>query len=137
MRPIVGDDLFGDAKAADDVLPNKVFGFSIADLMICLSFHPLGEVVCDCEHVHALAGCCRKLSHNVHSPLHEGPWREDGSELLGWKVGNRGEALATVAAFNMAGRVRAHGWPVVACGEGSICKAVSTRVVFALTFVQF
>ena len=133
MRSIVDDDLFGDVEAAYDVLPNKVFGFSIADLMICLSFHPLGEVVCDCEHVHALAGCCRKLSHDDHSPLHEGTWREDGSELLGWKVRDQGEALATVAAFDMASRVRVHGWPVVACGEGSVSKEASTKVVFALT----
>jgi len=82
LRPIVSDDIFGDAETADDVLPDQVFGFSIEDLMVCLSLYPLG-VVCDCEHVHALAGCCRKLSHNVHSPLHEGPWREDGSELFG------------------------------------------------------
>ena len=86
MRSIVGDDLFGDAEAADNVLPDEVFDFSVSDLMVGLSFHPLGEVVCDCDHVHMLAGCYRKLSHNVHSPLHEGPWREDGSELFGWKV---------------------------------------------------
>ena len=126
MRPVVSYDFFGNTEAADDVLPDEVFDFSI-----------VGEVVCDHEHVHALAGCCRKLSHDVHSPLHEGPWREDGSELLGWKVGNRSEVLATVAAFDMAGRVRAHGWPVVACCEGSICEAASTRVVSVLTFMQF
>ena len=73
--------------------------------MVGLSLHSLGEVVYDCEHVHALAGCCRKLSYNVYPPLHEGPWREDGSELFGWKVRDRGEALATVAALDMAGRV--------------------------------
>ena len=56
------------------------------DLMEGLSFYPLSEVVGDCEHVHELAGCYRKLSHYVHPPLHEGPWREDGSELLGWQV---------------------------------------------------
>ena len=119
------------------VLPDEVFDFLITDLMVGLSLYPLGEVVCDCEHVYALVGCCRKLSYNVHSPLHEGPWREDGSELFGWKVRDRGEALATVAALDMAGRVRAHGWPVVACDEGSVCKVASTRVVFALTLVKF
>ena len=48
MRPIVGYDLFGNAEAADGVLPDEVFDFSVADLMVCLSLHPLGEVVCDC-----------------------------------------------------------------------------------------
>ena len=57
--------IFGDAEVADDVLPDEVFDFSVADLMVGLSLHPLGEVVCDCEHVHALAGCCRKLSYDV------------------------------------------------------------------------
>ena len=71
---------------ADDVFPDEVFDFSVADLMVCLSFHLFGEVVCDCEHVYTLAGCCRKLSHIVHSLLHEGPWREDGPELFRWKV---------------------------------------------------
>ena len=80
MRPIVGYDLFGNAKVADDVLLDdvlldEVFDFSIADLMVCLSLHPLGEVVCDCDHVYALAGCCRKLPHNIHPPLYEGTWR--------------------------------------------------------------
>ena len=56
LRPIVGDDLLGDVEAADDVLPDEVFDFSIADLMLCLSLHPLGEVVCDCEHVYMLVG---------------------------------------------------------------------------------
>ena len=46
--------------------------------------------------------------------------------MFGWKVRDRGEALAAVAAFDMAGRVRAHGWPVVACGEGSVSEAAST-----------
>ena len=58
----------------DDVLPDEVFDFSITDLMVGLSFHLLGEVVCDCELVYKLAGCYRKLSHNVHPPVHEGPW---------------------------------------------------------------
>ena len=58
---------------ANDVLPDEVFDFSIADLMVGLSLYPLGEVVCDWEYVHALAGCCRKLSYDVHSPFHEGP----------------------------------------------------------------
>ena len=84
MRPIFGYDLFWNAEAADDVLPDEVFDFSVADLMVCLSFYPLDEVVCDYEHVHALAGCYRKLSHNVHSPFHEGPWREDGSKSF-WR----------------------------------------------------
>ena len=87
--------------------------------------------------VHSLAGCCRKLSHDVHSPFHEGPWREDGSELLRWKVRDQSKALATVTAFDMTGRVRVHGWPVVACGEGSVCEVASTKVVSALSFVQF
>ena len=137
MRSIVSYDLFGNTEAADDVLLDEVFDFSVVDLMVCLSFYPLGEVVCDCEHVYTLAGYCRKLSHNVHFPLHEGPWRKDGSKLFGWKVRDQGEALATVAAFDMAGRVRAHGWPVVACGEGSVSKAASTRVLFTLTLVKF
>ena len=68
---------------ANDVLPDEVFDFSVVDLMVCLSFYPFNEVFYDCEHVYTLVGCCRKLSYDVHSPLHEGPWREDGSELLG------------------------------------------------------
>ena len=55
MRPIVGDYLFGDAEAADDVIPDEVFDFSIMDLMVCFSLHPLSEVVYDCEHVYTLA----------------------------------------------------------------------------------
>ena len=137
MRPIVGYGLFGNTEVVDDVLPDEVFDFSIVDLMVGLSLHPLGKVVCDCEYVHALAGYCRKLPYNVHSLLHEGPWREDGFELFGWKVGDRGDALATVAAFDMAGRVREHSWPVVACSEGSVCEAASTRVVSSLTLVKF
>ena len=39
----------------------SVVDFSIADLMVGLRFHPFGEEVCDCEHVRALAGCCKKL----------------------------------------------------------------------------
>ena len=53
---VVGDNLFGNAKAADDILPDEVLDFSITELMVGLSLYPLGEVVCDCEHVHALAG---------------------------------------------------------------------------------
>ena len=86
MRIIFGHNLFRDAETAYDVLLNEFFDFSVVDLVVCLSLHPLSKVVCDYEHVYSLAGCCRKLSHNVHSPLHEGPWREDGSKLLGWKV---------------------------------------------------
>ena len=55
-------------------------------------------------------------------------WRE---------VRNRGEALVAVAAYDMAGRVRAHGWPVVVCGEDLVSEAASTRVVSALTLVKF
>ena len=69
--------------------------------MVCLSFYPLGKVVCDYEHVYALARCCRKLSHNIYPPLHEGPWKKDGSELFGWKVRDRSEALATVIVLDM------------------------------------
>jgi len=105
LRPIIGYDLFGNTEAADDVFPDEVFDFSITNLMVCLSLYPLGEVVCDYEYVHTLARCCRKLSHNVHSPLHEGPWREDKSELFGWKVRDQGEALANVTAFVMTGKV--------------------------------
>ena len=47
------------------------------------------------------------------------------------------EALAAVASFNVLGRVRAHGWPVVACDKGLVSKAASTRVVFAFPLVEF
>ena len=63
--------------------------------------------------------------------------REDGPELLGWKVRNRSEALAAVAAFDMAGKVRVHCWPVVAYGEGSVSEAASSRVVSTLALVKF
>ena len=52
MRPIVGYNLFRNTEAIYDVLPDEFFDFSIVDLMVCISFHPLREVVCDCKHVY-------------------------------------------------------------------------------------
>ena len=111
------------------------FDFSVADLMVCLSFHPLSEVVCDYEHVHILPGCCRKLPHNVHPLFHERPWRQDGFKLLWGEMRYLGEALVAVATFDMISRFQAHCWPVVAYYEGSVSKAASTRVVSTLTLV--
>ena len=47
------------------------------------------------------------------------------------------EALAAIIVFDLVGRVQAHGWPIVACNEGSVSKAVSLRVVSALTLMEF
>ena len=55
------------------------------------------------------------------------PWRE---------ARYRGKVLAAVAASNMTGRVEAHCWLVVACGEGSVSEAASTRVVSTFTLVK-
>ena len=105
--------------------------------MVCLYFHLLSEVVRDCEHVYTLAGCCRKLPHNVHPLFHEGPWRKDEFELLWREVRYQGEALVAVAMFDMAGKVRVHCWPVVACDEGSVSKTASSGVVSTLTLMKF
>ena len=40
-------------------------------------------------------------------------------------MGDRGKVLVVVAAFDMAGGVRAHGWPVIAYREGSVSKVAS------------
>ena len=75
LRAIVGDYLFWYAEAAYHILPDEIFDFSVTDLVLCINFHPFGEVVRDWEHVYSLAGSCRKLPHNVHTPFHEGLWR--------------------------------------------------------------
>ena len=61
----------------------------------------------------------------------------DGLELLRGEVRYLSEALAAIATFDMVGRVRVHGWPVVACGKGSVSKAVSPGVVSAFSLVEF
>ena len=47
------------------------------------------------------------------------------------------EVLAAITTFDMVGRLRVRGWPVVACYEGSVGEVVSTEVVSALTLVKF
>ena len=99
------------------------------DMVVYLSFHPFSKVVCDYKDVHTLARCSRELTHNVHPSFHEGPWCEDGFELLWREMRYLGEALVVITVLDMIGRVRAQGWPVVALGEDSVGKAASTRVV--------
>ena len=52
-------------------------------------------------------------------------------------MGYLSEALAAIASFDMVGRVRVHGWPVVACSEGSVSKDASSGVVSAFPLVEF
>ena len=137
LRPIVSHNLFGNSEATYHIHPNENFELSVVNLVVCLTFHPFGEVVCDRKHVYMLVGCCRKLPHNIHSPLHERPWRHDGFQLLWREVRYLGEALVAIVALDMVGRIWAHRRPVVACSEGAVSKIVSSKVVSAFTLVEF
>ena len=57
--------------------------------------------------------------------------------MLWREVRYQGEALATIAAFDMAGRVRAHCWLVIACDEGSVSKATFYEMVSTLNLMKF
>lgn len=82
LSAIVRENLLGDPKTADDVLLDEVLDLTIMDLVVGLGLHPLGEIVCDEEHVNSLPEGNRKLPHYVHPPLHERPWKEDEIKLL-------------------------------------------------------
>ena len=75
------------------------------DLVESLSLDLLGEVVGDCKHVDSLLDGYRKLLHYVHSPLYEGPTREDGAESFRRKVRHLYEVLEVVAVSNIVCRV--------------------------------
>ena len=47
------------------------------------------------------------------------------------------EALAAIAMFDMANRVRMHGRPIVACGECTVSKVASLDMVSTFSLVEF
>ena len=82
LRAIVHDNLLWYAKAAYDILPDKLLDFAVTDLIVGHSFDPLGEVVGYCEHVNSLARGRWEFTDNVHPPFHEWQWGDDRIKLL-------------------------------------------------------
>ena len=82
LRATVCDYLLGYSKAADNIFPYEVLYLSILDLVICPGLYPLGEIVCNLEHINSLVGGYKKLPYYVHPSLYEGPWKEDVAESL-------------------------------------------------------
>ena len=119
-----------------EILPYEVLDFAVADLMEGFSLDPLSEVFCDGDHVNSLAQGCWEFSDDVYPSFHERPWGDDGSELLGWKMCYLGKALVAVAPLDGGDGFRPHGWPIVACSQGSISHVASFRVVAILPFMK-
>lgn len=91
LRAIVSDYLFWNAKATYDVLPYEFLDLTVMDLVEGFSLNPLGKVVGDCEHVDSLAKSHYEFFNDVYPLLHEWPWGDNGSELLG--VGGREDVI--------------------------------------------
>ena len=45
--------------------------------------------------------------------------------------------MAAIIVFDMVGRVQAHSWLVVACGECMVCKDASPRMVSVFPLMEF
>ena len=137
LRAIVNDNLLWYAKVSYDILPDEILDFVVLDLMESLSFNPLREVVGDRDHVNPLAWGRWEFADDVHPPLHEWPWGDDGGKLIRWKVCHLGEAMAAVALLDEKDGVKPQGRPIVASSQGSVGQAASFGVITTLPFMKY
>ena len=86
LSSIVGDDGVRQSESKDDGLLDEVFHLALGDLCQGFDLHPLGEVVDRDNYELTLARCWRERAEYVDPPLDEGPWGDNGSQLVGGSV---------------------------------------------------
>ena len=113
LSSIVGNNGVRQSEPEDDRLLDEVFHLPLGDLRKRFGFYPLCEVVDRDDYELPLSRCWRKRIEYVDSPLDEGPWGDNGSDLVGWSVLYVSVPLTWFTPPNQLDRILSHGEPVV------------------------